>query len=199
MPTESATDELGKEREIYYTDISNSEKVLDYKGNNLKTFDLNYENPITLFGHLYSNESSIDVIISSMILELEEKIVKNPPSPWLDKAVSAHANTSEVIDFIKSVLHNPPDITDCFYNSVVRFNVTHAFILGEKCMLIFYGDSNNNLSLSASKTIVAHELYHGITSLKVGFNNRGELILSRGHQTSLTTQWLGLTHGDLSS
>ena len=172
MPIENAIDELRQERLIAYKVIENPGKVLHCIETNTKTFDLN--NEVIDFFDYFDENLGVDEILSNIIGELEiEKIASNPPEPWFDKAVSAHANALEVLNFMRRAL-TPEEIQDYSYNLFVRFPEPVANSFGKRCILAVYGDNSNNKSLSSSETIVAHEFYHGITAFRVGFSDENQ-------------------------
>lgn len=168
--TETALDELERERRINCLMRRNPGKILHCVENNTKTFNLNGES-ISFFD-FSGDTDDYDNYLSNKIATLEElsKIVTNPPA-WLRKAVGAHANTCEVVSFMRQVLR--PEIEECTYSLVIGFPNISAYTSGNSCILSIYGDSSNGYSFSTSETIVAHELYHGITAFKVGFYLNG--------------------------
>lgn len=99
--------------------------------------------------------------------------VENPPDPWLSGAVSAHANSVEVVNFLQNVLlRNGLDnqggevvsSVNCTYSgqSSGREWRNAARIPGQ----MIYGQRMLNgrlVSYAAAKDVVAHELLHGLT------------------------------------
>lgn len=168
---EIAKDELEIDRNIYYQFEINTEKkvkVLCSIENNIKTFDLGRE-PINFWD--YNSEISIDDYLKSKAEEKSGKIVTNPPA-WVRKAVGAHANAYEIVKFMKESFF-PDNINSCYYYLFVRFSQRTAYNWGKQQVLTVFGDTESDVSLSASETMVAHELFHSVSRRKVEFIDKG--------------------------
>jgi Zn-dependent metalloprotease len=150
--TASARDELGHMK-TFNIEITGSNRVMRDARLNLETYDFAYDDPIggNLPGNLVAH-------------------------PWSPAAVSAHTNAAVVATFLRDVLkrNNIDDMGGrvvSTVNCVVKqfekpagSNVwLNAFWDGTQ-MLYGQGQFDGNLrSMASSLSVVAHELFHGVT------------------------------------
>ncbi|MEL7358219.1 MAG: M4 family metallopeptidase [Cyanobacteria bacterium J06560_6] len=109
---------------------------------------------------------------------LNRPYIRNPPKPWDRSGVSAHANTLEVAKFINEVLEqNGIDDNGIGYTSFVHYPEDNAF--WHPAYNVFaYGirkdETEGDISYAASISIVAHEIFHGVTHYVAGLGCEGQ-------------------------
>lgn len=152
---ELAFDELGAEREILVQPTNNGLRRLFDSGRNVHTHDFEFR----------------DARFLSFLLP--GRYVENPPNPWQSGAVSAHANSEEVVAFLQNVLmrngldnQGGPVVSsvNCLWSGQSNGKEWHnaARIPGQ----MIYGQRLVNgqlVSYAAARDVVAHELLHGLT------------------------------------
>lgn len=154
--TESAADGLTAQRTFEAVkDTANNKKEMEDSTRNIHTHDFQFKDAYFNFGSLPGKYSS------------------NPPQPWDPAAVSAHANSTEVANFLLDMLQRNgldgqggPIISsvNCVYKN---FNGgkewrNAARIPGQ----MLYGQrmvDGELVSYAVAKDVVAHELLHGLT------------------------------------
>ena len=106
--------------------------------------------------------------------ELPGSYVVNPPNPWLDAAVSAHANAVDVALFLRKVLRRE-GLDNRGGRIVSSVNCTYGARAGSKewhnaawvGTQMVYGQrvtgGGGLRSYAVSKDVVAHEIVHGLT------------------------------------
>jgi Zn-dependent metalloprotease len=160
--SERAIDGLNQSRQIKI-EKAGATSILKDTAANVETFDFGFDDPAV-------NRD-----------RLPGSAIGRPPEPWPPSAVSAHANTVAVTEFLRNVLgRNNIDnkggpIISCI-NCVVAgpdspdnrqwFN---AKWYGDQ---MAYGqrldDQGNLISLSAHLDVVGHEIFHGVTRSTAG-------------------------------
>jgi Zn-dependent metalloprotease len=107
-------------------------------------------------------------------LWLPKQHITNPPTPWDEVGVSAHANTLEVARFLQNELeHDGLDDNGLSYSSFVHYSGEYSnnafWFPGHNIFVYGQFEQRNNESLeevyyySAGISIVAHEIFHGVT------------------------------------
>ncbi|BCH20444.1 peptidase M4 [Mesorhizobium sp. L-8-10] len=151
-----AADSLGRPRTFFVaTDSSTNESRLFDALRNIHTHNFEFRDARLQFG------------------SLPGKYVGNPPSPWDSGAVSAHANSTEVVDFLKTVLmRNGLDgmggkivssVNCTWFGETFGREWRNAARLPNQ---MIYGQrlvDGELRSYAASLEVVAHELLHGLT------------------------------------
>jgi len=157
LPNETALDALGVEREFSCSqDNSNGET----------SSKLMWCRHFKVCTHDYQN-------VTDNFLLLPKQPIKNPPNPWDLVEVSAHANTLEVARFLQNELeHDGLDDKGMSYSSFVNYSgedSDNAFWFPGHNVFV-YGQcerSNNGSSerayYAAGMSVVAHEIFHGVT------------------------------------
>lgn len=165
VPAETALDVLENDREFACSE-NGSERILVCQELNVCTHD-------------YRETKGDDFTFEPRVH------VRIPPVPWDQVAVSAHSNTLEVARFLKDELeHDGLDGNGKEYASFVRYPHDTAFWLpkdnGESGVFV-YGqrslESNDNstyIYYAAGKTVVAHEIFHGVTHFTANLEGRNE-------------------------
>jgi Zn-dependent metalloprotease len=102
--------------------------------------------------------------------------IQNPPT-WDNTGVSAHANTLEVERFLRDELeHLGLDNNGLSYNSFVQLDQDDAFWYpGINRNIFVYGtNSDTTITYAAGISIVAHEIFHGVTHFTSRLEGRFE-------------------------
>jgi Zn-dependent metalloprotease len=152
--TDNAQDGLGDQRQFIAARDNGTKFLLD-QTHNVHTFDFEFRDTLFEFR------------------QLPGKYVRNPPEPWNEAGISAHANSVLVVQFLKEVLMR--DGLDNQGGRIVssvnclRFGASQgqewknaARIPGQ----MIYGQRLVNgklVSYAVTKDVVAHELLHGLT------------------------------------
>jgi Zn-dependent metalloprotease len=161
--TVKARDGLKKIRTINCAENSNGCFLHD-PDLNLHTYDFGFGN--------------VDVLVS----KLPGTYVANPPDPWDGAAVSAHANTADVLKFLSTVLRrnsvdNMGGAVRSSINCVEEDETDEWDNATWYRKQMMYGQSKVNGKLRSwalAKDIVAHELTHGITDYTARIEYLGE-------------------------
>ncbi len=157
---ENALDGLGKTRRIRILKESAARRLLNDDLLNIRTHDFKFSDPDRK-GHL-----------------LPGSAVSNPPNPWGNAAVSAHANATTVASFLRDVLRrnnidNQGGALVSTVNCVVAAESPggnswlNAFWTPTKRQMV-YGQVPHNgklRSLAVFLDVVGHEMFHGVTDL----------------------------------
>jgi Zn-dependent metalloprotease len=163
-----ATDGLGKERDIVVERDNNGNLRLVDPARNVQTYDFRYQNV----------RRHTDL--------LPGDFVTNPPAPWSDAAISAHANAVDVADYLRKVLrrdgldnHGGPFISsiNCTYtandepNNRVWRNaawIGTQMVYGQRLV----GGALRSYAIAGD--VVAHEITHGLTEMTARLEYRAE-------------------------
>jgi Zn-dependent metalloprotease len=151
---------------------------------------------------------NVDVLVS----KLPGEYVANPPQPWNGAAVSAHANTADVLKFLSTVLKrngidNMGGAVRSSINCVEQDDTQEWDNATWYRKQMMYGQSQKNGKLRSwalAKDIVGHELTHGITDFTARIEYLGEsgalneslsdimgVIIANIHETDVTKwNWL---------
>lgn len=151
---ETAVDGAGKPRQIRI-EQQGTKKVLLDKQLNVQTFDFNFRDPVTQANQLPGKE------------------IKNPPK-WPPSAVSAHANASEVAEFLRDVVRrNNIDNRGGAMRSTINCVDKSDSPDGRQWFNAFWNGSqmvygqrvvgSTVTSLATNIDVVAHEMFHGVT------------------------------------
>jgi Zn-dependent metalloprotease len=154
VPYENAVDVLGVSREISYSD-NHGERLLCCEDIKVNTH-----------------------------CDVTNDFVKNPPAPWDPVGVSAHANTLEVAKFLRDDLeHDGIDGLGMNYKSLIHIDDDNAY-WNPSSKIFSYGKHNKVTESSTGTTatiyyasgmsIVAHEIFHGVTHFTAGLISRGQ-------------------------
>lgn len=149
--TENAKDGLGEVREIRINQDANGKQLVDAILG-VRTCDFNFRS-------IRSNS-------------LPGKVIVNPPTPWDQGAVSAHANAAVVMRFLRTVLHRN-GIDNQAREVVSSINCLDpiradriwrnaAWFRGQ----MVYGQQKVGAtmrSFAVGLDVVAHEIFHGVT------------------------------------
>lgn len=110
------------------------------------------------------------------------KQIANPPDPWDKVGVSAHANTLDIVRFLQDELeHDGLDDQGKEYNSFVHYfgDYSDNAFWHPGYGVFVYGQRENTedseesiLYYAAEMSIVAHEIFHGITHFMTGLERR---------------------------
>jgi Zn-dependent metalloprotease len=160
--SEQAIDGLNQLRKIK-VEKTGATSILKDTAANVETFDFGFDDPAMNGDRLPGNA------------------IGRPPDPWAPSAVSAHANTVAVTEFLRNVLRrnnidNKGGPIICCINCVVAgpdspdnrqwFN---AKWYGDQ---LAYGqrrdDQGNLISIAAHLDVVGHEIFHGVTRATAG-------------------------------
>jgi Zn-dependent metalloprotease len=148
---ESANDALGIEREFSCLG-DNSNQILCCRDLNVNTHDYRKSNSNRFSPKLH---------------------VHNPPSPWDAVGVSAHANTLEVAKVLRDELErNGIDGNGHAYDSFVHYSDNNAF--WNPTHKVFVYGQNENFYYAAGISVVAHEIFHGVTHFTAQLECQGE-------------------------
>lgn len=168
--TVTAIDELGVERQITCEETDQHRHLYD-SNLNIHTHDLCFR--------------------CWRLNDLPGSYASNPPEPWSQAAISAHANAAQVAGFIKTVLgRNGWDGTGGRYISSINVldsyifdgQATHPHELLNAYWLpahqqVVFGQKifNHRLySFASSISIVAHEFFHGINHYTARLEGRSQ-------------------------
>lgn len=157
---EDVQDGLGKTRRVRVRSETPSRRLLTDDVLNIRTHDFKFADP-KLKGHL-----------------LPGNFVINPPAPWNNGAISAHANATTVASFLRDVLkRNNIDNAGGALVSTVNCVVANESPGGNSWLNAFwtpvkrqmvYGQVPHNgrlRSLAVFLDVVGHEMFHGVTDL----------------------------------
>jgi Zn-dependent metalloprotease len=158
-----ALDGLKKMRTVGCSQNDNG-RFLNDPDLNLHTFDFGFGN--------------VDALVS----KLPGTYVGNPPEPWDAAAISAHANTSDVLKFLSTVLRrNGVDNLGGPVRSTINCVEDDGTQEWDNATWyrkqMMYGQSRVNGKLRSwalAKDIVAHEITHGITDYTARIEYLGE-------------------------
>jgi Zn-dependent metalloprotease len=107
--------------------------------------------------------------------------VTNPPTPWDRVGVSAHANTLEVVNFLRDELeHDGLDDNGMMYSSFVHYNGDYsdcgAFYFPAWNIFVYCHEDvgGQDFYFASGISIVAHEIFHGITKYVCGLHSECE-------------------------
>lgn len=125
--------------------------------------------------------------------------IRNPPSPWDAVGVSAHANTIEVAKFLEDVCeHYGLDGYGKEYSSFVHYSGRYAnnAFWHPTYEIFVYGqcDEGNNGNgetayFAAGKSLVAHEIFHGVTFFVTSDPNNGASLGCKGESGALNESY----------
>jgi Zn-dependent metalloprotease len=159
---EDAVDALGRTRAIAFIE-SNGGKFLNDEALGVETYDFDF--------HDARLEHSL----------LPGQSVANPPSPWDPAAVSAHANAMMVATYVSDVLRrNGLDGQGSKYRSSVRCTFDgsgqewrNAAWYGDQMIFGQRRDGGTFRSYAVAADVVAHEMFHGLTSATARLEYKG--------------------------
>jgi Zn-dependent metalloprotease len=112
------------------------------------------------------------------------ELVRNPPHPWDKVGISAHANTLEVARFLRDELeHHGVNGEGLEYASFVHYFGKYAdnafwfpghniFVYGQHERI--NDGSTENIYYAAGMSIVAHEIFHGVTHFTAGLESENQ-------------------------
>ena len=120
--------------------------------------------------------------VDALVSKLPGQYVGNPPEPWDSAAISAHANTADVLKFFSTVLHrngvdNLGGPVRSTINCVEEDDTQEWDNATWYRKQMMYGQSKVNGKLRSwalAKDIVGHELTHGITDYTARIEYLGE-------------------------
>jgi len=149
---EQAQDGLNQARPIR-VEIAGAKKILQDTSVNVQTFDFEFHDPSV-------NRD-----------QLPGKAIDRPPNPWAPSAVSAHANTVEVAEFLRNVLgRNNIDNKGGAINGSINCVVAAETKVAKEWLnaswngdQMVYGQRQDGTSLSVNLDVVGHEIFHGVT------------------------------------
>jgi Zn-dependent metalloprotease len=111
----------------------------------------------------------------------QKQHVQNPPDPWDQVGVSAHANTLEVAKFLLDELeHDGIDDEGLEFASFVHYSIDNAFWHPTHKIFVYgqHGSSGNGnneaIYYAAGISVVAHEIFHGVTHFTAGLGSQGQ-------------------------
>jgi Zn-dependent metalloprotease len=158
---EIAEDELGVEREFSCSNGMGLTRQLRCPTLNVSTYDYRK--------------------VTSEHFSPREYVQQQPPDPWDEVGVSAHANTQDVIRFLQNELElNGLDDNGLEFSSFVHYSFDdvfwhpgyRAFVYGRNAN--FGNVSGESISYASGISIVAHEIFHGITHFAAGLGCKDE-------------------------
>lgn len=161
----TATDVLGDKRTISYR-----EAIID--GNPAKLMQCDDFNVCTYDFRIGTDEKN---------RWLPRNCVMSPPFPWDKVGVSAHANTLEVVKFLRDELeHDGLDDEGMMYSSFVHYNGKYsdygAFYFPPHNIFAYSHENadGQDFYYASGISIVAHEIFHGITKHVCGLGSEFE-------------------------
>jgi Zn-dependent metalloprotease len=163
--TETAVDDLGEER-TFACEVKAGAKTLRDPTLNVRTCDFEWKDPDAQYGELPGND------------------IQAPPAPWDPSAVSAHANASEVVRFLREVLRrNNIDNRGGEVRSSIRCvprgggpkrEWLNAYWNGAQMVYGQRRQARGFLTMAANLDVVAHEMFHGVTARTARLEYAGE-------------------------